>query len=165
MTQDLTGHICIPIRAEVYNEFILRMGKSIDNVPDWIENIVLDYLDRTHDDGPWCDEYFERLGLETNLMVMHRKEFGLPEQGYQWQNLLLRNGTEIRMEYRGKYKFASIKHGRLMYKDEAMTPSEFASIVANNTSRNAWRDLELKFPDASDFQLASVARREARATP
>lgn len=164
MSNDLSGYICIPLRAEVYNEFILRMGESVDNVPEWIENVVLDYLDRTADDGPWGDEYFERRGLDADPILERRKEFGPPEQGYQWQNLLLKNGTAIRMQYRGQYHYATIKHGQLWFQGDSLSPSEFARTVANHTSRNAWRDLELKAPGSNEYILADVVRRKARAS-
>lgn len=161
MAQD-QSFVCVPIRAEVYNEFILRMGKSIDHVAEWIEDVVIDYLDRTREDGPWCDAYFESIGLDEDPIQVRRREYGPPNEGYQWQSVLLPNGTEIRMQYRGEYQYAAIKHRELIYNGQPLSPSEFARMVANNTSRNAWRDVELKFPDADDWTLADVIRRERR---
>ena len=46
----MNDQISVPIDIDIYNEFILRSGKSV-NVAGWIENIVADYLERTEGEG------------------------------------------------------------------------------------------------------------------
>ena len=59
-----------------------------------------------------------------------------------WKQVTVLSGTEARMRYKGAYHFAHVKNGKIKDDDGRFSPSEWASKVANETSRNAWRDLE-----------------------
>lgn len=145
------AHIHIP--DEVYAEFILRMGRSVD-VDGWVVDIVSDYLDRTeNDDSIWASEsYLERLAdKETEAFLA---EYGSPNKGYQWQNVFLPNGSRLKMTYRGVEHIAEVKNERIIYEGNECSPSEFASRAANNTSRSAPRDLSIKFPDSNNWENA-----------
>ena len=89
-----------------------------------------------------------------------REKYGDPGQGYQWQTVLLPNGTNIRMSYGDRDSYAEIRHGRLYFGDASMSPSQFARRVANNTSRNAWRDLYIRFPGEDRWILADLLRQQ-----
>ena len=89
-------------------------------------------------------------------------EFGDPKQGYQWSTLFLPNGTHICMEYRREKHYAAVKHGSIVYEDDEYSPSELARVIANNTSRNAWRDLMIKRPQDTSWTLADVLRNQKR---
>ena len=156
------GTVGISIPADIYAEFILRKGESVD-VTSWIINVVEDYLERTKHDDDWCEAYKdqvnERLIEEVNV-------FGDPKYGYQWSTLFLPNGTRLRMQYKGAYYYAVVADEKIVIleKDSPLSdgnysPSEFASKVANNTQRNAWRDLWVKRPADRDWELADDLRR------
>lgn len=156
----MSDYIGLPFPASMYDEFIIRKGGSVD-VAAWVEQIVQDYLDRTRDDpNIWSDEYVERLEeIEADERV---EEYGLPSKGYEWQNLFLPNGTQLRMTYKGRVSMAEVKHQQIWCAGEVVSPSEFASRVANNTNRNAWRDILIRTPGSHEFILAAKLRREAR---
>ena len=63
------------------------------------------------------------------------------------------------MTYKGRHAYAAIQKERLVYEGESLSPSEFASKVADGTNRNAWRDLFLQFPGSSEWESADAARR------
>lgn len=62
------------------------------------------------------------------------------------------------MQYRGNDFFARVNGDEIIYKDMATTPGELANQIANGTSRNAWRDLWVKFPGDEDWRLAQDLR-------
>jgi hypothetical protein len=157
----MADFVCVPIDKDIYNEFILRTGESRD-VASWIENIVIDFLDRTEDDpGIWSEEYFDRRAVHgAYLLGVEKESYGDPTKGYQWQNLFLKNGTKLRMSYKGEDYFADVRFQNINYQGEICSPAEFASRVAANTSRNAWRDIWIQAPNEKNWLLADQLRRE-----
>jgi hypothetical protein len=146
--------ISVPLDVNLYNEFIIRTGKSID-VPSWIESIVSDFLERTADDHPeWSDEYYLNKDSISNLNKLE----GDGINGYYWSDVFLPNGTLVKMFYQGEEKIAEIKDRKLVYSNQSYTPSKFASLAAEGTSRNAWRDLLIKFPSQNKWVLANSLR-------
>ena len=87
---------------------------------------------------------------------------GDPSKGYQWKDLFLPNGTKLRMTYQGRNHYAEVRNERLKHEGEDLSPSQFACKIADNTSRNAWRDLWVKLPGKADWQLADNLRSELR---
>ena len=153
--------VCVPIDADIYAEFILRSGKKV-NVANFVENIVQDYLDRTEGDADiWSDEHAET--FHAQLGEDFEKTYGDPEGFYQWDNLFLENGTQIRMRYKGKNYIAAVRHEEIVFGEEAYTPSLLASKIASGTSRNAWRDLWIKERGSSQWVLAYDLRRRVKA--
>lgn len=153
----MSDFVCVPISRSVYNEFILRTGKDT-NVARWIEDIVEDFLERNAEGHPdWCDQYYEN--LERSQAVSAARRFGDPKKGYQWQNIYMPNGTQLKMTYKSQQFFAEVKHGQIWFLDEPCSPSEFAYRVANNTRRNAWRDIWLRFPGSKQWEFADKLRK------
>jgi hypothetical protein len=152
----MSDYVSVPIDRELYNEFILRAGRSVD-VAQWIENIVADFLQRTEgDDLVWGDTAREPGASSA-------QEYGPPHKGLYWQNVFLKNGTRLRMNYAGQEWIAEIRHGSLIFDGREMTPSQFAREVAGH-NRNAWRDLYIRFPNENRWQLADVIRQGAAKT-
>lgn len=151
------SNLCIPISARLIGELYLRRGPSAD-ISGWIENILEDYLDRTEEDEGWNSEYYEYIS-ERKWSKAEFDEFGDPKRGYYWTPIFLPNGTEISMEYKREKHVAVVKHEKIHFKDKTYTPSEFARVVANNTSRNAWRDLFIRKPGEAKWILADQLRR------
>ncbi|MGY0715358.1 hypothetical protein [Azospirillum argentinense] len=156
------GTVGISLPADLYAEFILRKGESVD-VTSWIINVIEDYLERTKHDEEWCDSYKDRMADD---LLKDVNLFGDTKYGYQWSTLFLPNGTRIRMQYKGAYHYAVISNEKIIVMenesplfDGHYSPSEFASRVANNTQRNAWRDLWIKRPMDRDWTLADELRR------
>lgn len=78
-------------------------------------------------------------------------------RGYQWKNLFLPDGTEIRMQYKGAYSYAKVESDVIVYKGNPISPSNLANTVAGS-SRNAWRDLWVKRPGDGEWCLADDLR-------
>lgn len=157
------GTVGINLPADLYAEFILRKGESVD-VTSWIIKVIEDYLEKTKYDEIWCDSYKERI---VDSLSKELNFHGDPKYGYQWSTLFLPNGTSIRMHYKGSYQYAVVSYEKIVVmenesplSDEHYSPSEFASRVANNTQRNAWRDLWIKRPMDRDWTLADELRRQ-----
>lgn len=158
-TTDQTSYIFVPLHVKLYAELIQRSGKA--DVSVYINNIVTDFLDRTEGDAQiWSSEYIEKIAEKQDEEFVDR--YGDPSRGYQWQTVYLPNGTQIRMTYRGDSTYGEVRHGKLFLGEESMSPSEFARHVANNTSRNAWRDIYVKFPGDGGWLLADDLRRQNR---
>jgi hypothetical protein len=82
-------------------------------------------------------------------------------RGYQWKNLFMPQGTEIRMQYKGVYTYAKVEGDDILYRGETTTPATLANTVAGS-SRNAWRDLWIKRPGDHEWLLADDCRRESQ---
>ena len=77
--------------------------------------------------------------------------------GFQWKEIFLPDGTEVRMQYKGQYYYASVEDDQLMYQGNSTTPSRLSNTIARS-SRNAWRDLWVKRPTDVEWYLANDLR-------
>ena len=155
-----TDYIYVPLHIELYADLIRRSGKS--DVSGYIDHSVESFLERTEGDPDiWSAEYIEKLVDEEDEKF--REKFGDPGRGYhQWHPIFLQNGSELRMSYKGQDYYAEIRHERLWYREESMSPSQFAYHVAGH-NRNAWRNLYIKFPGTGSWKLASDVRQQVPA--
>jgi hypothetical protein len=64
-------------------------------------------------------------------------------RGYQWQELFLPEGTELKMRYRGIWYYAAVEKDQLVYAGETVSPREWCLLVTG-TVRNAWRDIWIR---------------------
>ena len=152
--------IYIPVPAAVYSEFVLRRGEHYD-VAARMADILQDYLDRTYGDAAiWSAEHADEAAESDVTPEEQRRINGDPTKGYQWQTVFIPNGTEVRMLYRGQNHYAAVQHEKFVYNGESESPSQFARKVADNSSRNAWRDLYLRFPGSREWEQADVIRKQ-----
>ena len=84
---------------------------------------------------------------------------GHDSRGYRWKRVFLPHGTELRMQYKGRYFYARVDGDDLSYEGRAISPGSLANTIAGG-SRNAWRDLWLKRPGDKEWKLADDCRRE-----
>lgn len=87
-----------------------------------------------------------------------------PLCGFQWKQLFLPEGTELRMTYRGCHATAKVVGNCVLYKATPMTPNRFAAEVAGS-ARNAWRDLSLRLPGQRYWKSAAMVRSEQLRKP
>lgn len=80
-----------------------------------------------------------------------------------WKELTVPHGSAVRMSYRGIDRAARVINGAIDDAGERYSPSEWASLIAEGTQRNAWRDLYFLFPNAKNWSAASALRAEQRA--
>jgi hypothetical protein len=152
--------IAIPVAGSIVAEIILRSGGRADPVTV-IENVVADFLERTRGDADiWSEEHANAVAEEKGDDSLQK--YGPATKGYHWQNVYLPNGTELKIHYKDRDHFAEIRHQQLYYEGIPSSPSQFASRVANNTSRNAWRDIWIKRPGDKDWVFADQLRVSPR---
>lgn len=80
-------------------------------------------------------------------------------RGYQWKNLFLPEGTEIRMQYKGSYYYAKVEEDAIIYEGNPISPGSLANSITSS-SRNAWRDLWIKRPQDREWKLSDDCRQE-----
>ena len=143
---DATLLISSPIRTERFIElvdFLRQRGSDRDPV-DVIDTAI---------------EYW-MTNAEGKMEDLMPEVFEQPKHlGYHWRPLLLPPGTQIRMTYKGRTSHAEIVGDDFIHDGNKLSPSAFANMVADGTSRNAWRDLWIKRPSDREFQLADDLRR------
>lgn len=155
-SNDPTDFVYVPLHVELYADLVRRSGGA--NVSGLIHHAVDGFLqDTVGDPSIWSAEYIGKVAEEEDKAS--REKYGDPGRGYQWQNLFLPNGTQVRMKYAHRDTYAEIRQSQFCFGEESLSPSQFARRVANNTNRNAWRDLYIKFPGEASWKLADSLRQ------
>ena len=153
--------IAVLINSKLHNELVLRTRKS-DDVTHFIEHAIESFLDNNVDNASlWSEEYLNE--LDERKADGFSQKYGNPNAGYIWNWVVLPNGSRLKMTYKDKDHFAEVRFGKIMFENKEFSPSEWASKVANNTSRNAWRDIYVQTPEKNDWKLAEVMRQEMKA--
>ena len=62
------------------------------------------------------------------------------QRGYQWKELFLPEGSELRLRYRGVDYFAAVEGDQLLYQGDSVSPRLWTQMVTG-TVRNPWRDV------------------------
>lgn len=149
-------HVYVPLHIELFAELEKRLGSAA--VFSAIDEVITQYLDR-NDVGATGYSAEETAKAETVTDKEFFAKFGVTVLGYQWQTLFLPNGTKLRMRYKGEYFYADVVQEEIIYGEESLSPSRFASAVAEGSSRNAWRDIYVQLPGSSNWKLASSLRK------
>ena len=63
---------------------------------------------------------------------------------------------------KGEFYYAEVKGDQILHDEKVVSPGEFARNVANS-SRNAWRDLQIRRPDDEEWYLAETLRKRVLA--
>lgn len=79
-------------------------------------------------------------------------------RGYQWKQLFLPNGTELRAIYGGRSTYAQVEDERIISDGSPTTPSRLANAQGCGT-RNAWQTIWLRFPGSTRWQRAADCRQ------
>jgi hypothetical protein len=133
--------ISVPVKTEKFLElcdFLRETGDPRDPVS--MVNTAIEY---------WLDnaEWKPELRGTTDL------------KGYTWKRLFLPHGTQVRMQYKGRYYYARVEGDDLLYEGAPTSPGNLANTITHS-SRNAWRDLWIKRPDDKEWRLADDCRDE-----
>jgi hypothetical protein len=83
------------------------------------------------------------------------------KQGYQWKQVFLPDGTELRATFQGRSTYAKVEGEKIIRNGEPITPSQLANANGCGT-RNAWKAIWLKFPGTSKWELATRCRMNSR---
>ncbi|GAB2879650.1 hypothetical protein GCM10027277_56060 [Pseudoduganella ginsengisoli] len=104
-----------------------------------LETFITELLQR------WLTIDKERLALRTN---------GPAIRGFQWKNIFLPEGTNLRTSHRGNVEFAKVVGDHIISDDGiSLTPSLFAN--RRTGGRNAWRFVWLRFP-GNDYWIRAA---------
>lgn len=79
-------------------------------------------------------------------------------RGYQWKQVFLPNGTELRVIHGGRSTYATVQDEQIISDGAPTTPSRLANMRGCGT-RNAWRITWLRFPGHTRWQRAAECRR------
>lgn len=85
-----------------------------------------------------------------------------PLRGYQWKELFLPEGTELRVQAGDRSGYARVTGDHILYEGRSVSPRQFCLAVAGS-GRNAWRDTWLLLPSEGKWRPASLLRRQVRA--
>jgi hypothetical protein len=78
-------------------------------------------------------------------------------KGYQWKQLFLPNGTELRSIYCGRSVYAMVENEQIISAGAATTPSRLAN-QRGCGSRNAWKTVWICFPGSTRWLRADRCR-------
>lgn len=98
--------------------------------------------------------WIDNASWKQDDLIPSRRE---PQRGYRWKTLFLPAGTKLRMRYKGQYHYAEIVGDELHADGKPTSPAEF-TLKVTNTSRNAWRDIEVLRPADKVWRLADTLR-------
>lgn len=79
-------------------------------------------------------------------------------RGYQWKDVFLPNGTELRTIYCGRSAYATVEDEQIISDSGPTTPSRLANRRGCGT-RNAWQTVWLRLPGSTRWQRAADCRR------
>ncbi len=85
-------------------------------------------------------------------------------RGYQWKDLFLPEGTELRMSSAGQTYNARVVGDHIIYRGCKVSPRGLTLAIAGD-GRNAWRDVWIRFSGQRHFLPASRCRREQYQQP
>ncbi|WP_020674696.1 hypothetical protein [Geopsychrobacter electrodiphilus] len=128
--------VAVPISTELYMAIAARYPGSVTSL---IEDVVEAFLERTKEEEPF-------LARSSN--------------GINWSSVFLATGTKLRVKYRNEYKYAEIVEDEIHYDGEVVpSVSKMASVMCNNTSVNAWINVEVKRPSDKTWIIADIIRK------
>src|SRR5471032_2695203 len=125
---------------------------------------LLDFLDHSDDEQDFSDA--AAAALRAWLDDKQRQPQGAESEqpllrGYMWKSLFLPEGTQLRMFLRGEHDYAVVVGDRLMHRNRAVSPNQFANSF-DGCVRNAWRAVSLRMPGEKSWKYADARRRELR---
>ena len=129
--------VAVPLSVDIYRQLLERHPHP----HALIEDVVLDFLDRTADD-----------------YSSPKKNRG---RGLHWEATFLPEKTRIRTKHHGEYKYADVKGDHIIYESET-----FSSVAAainkmrGDTSNNAWNVTQVMRPIDSEWVGALRIRRQ-----
>lgn len=162
----------IPFSRSLYNDIVRFSDGQLDPTV-LAENLVVNWIENSLESGgsEWSGERLEEVAEKyaPHVLVRWREEDAakLKERhdDYRplvWKEVSVASGSEVRMFYGDQHHYAKIKRGKILDDGKEYSPSEWASKVADGTSRNAWRDIWFREPQAKTWVPAQLLREQAR---
>lgn len=170
-----TDMIYIPFPKKLYDDIVRFSDGQID-VSSLAEDQIWSWLNASvsFETWDWGDRWFEvaevyapseaekyKANMKAAKDALRSARFA-ERRPLIWKEVSVPSGTLVRMHYQGTDHFAEVKNGKIVDEEGEFSPSEWASKVANRTSRNAWRDIWFKEPNAKGWSAAGDMREAAR---
>lgn len=80
------------------------------------------------------------------------------DAGYQWGELYLPDGAELRLHFLGEWHYISVENGDLMYRGLPTSPRAWCLDVTGSV-RNPWRDILVRRTRYEAWAHAHVLRK------
>lgn len=161
--------ISIPFPRSLYDNIIRFSDGRVD--PAWIaQDQVEQWVARSVEDFNecWGDRVQEVAEIYAPDIAQQWRQEDRAERAKQrraalhWKEVTIPAGSQVRMAYGGIQHYAEVQNGAIVDDGKTYSPSEWASKVADGTSRNAWRDIWIKEPFDKHWVPAQKLRELAR---
>ena len=134
-----TAKVSVPISVDIFNEFSLRCGKSVDATA-WIEKIIRDFLDRIQGDPDiWSSEYAREVSEQQE--GQGRLDLEHPDKSRGWRTVFLPSGSRLRLTQQGKRVFVEVKWGTIGFNIDDIRDG------GSSAAADTWRDLWVRLPE------------------
>ena len=138
-----------PIPIGLRGSVLLALCHAVDD---------LGYTDKAHE--ALCEavtEWLERRQAAPEATGAAPQPQPLPraKPGYQWKQLFLPEGTELRVTMHGRARHAAVEGNHIIYNGKPVSPSQLAN--TGDVVRNAWRVVWLKLP-GEEWERAAERR-------
>lgn len=103
----------------------------------------------------------DNAGADASFEPAQSADDDSASRGYQWKELFLPEGTELRMRCGDAVHHARVTGDAIVYRGRRVSPRQLTLAIAGD-GRNAWRDLSLRLAGEGHFRPACVLRRMAK---
>jgi len=111
------------------------------------------FLSRSNKPLPLADA----MRTAINEWIARQPDVDQPHCGYQWKQLFLPSGTQLRLHHRGRHYYAHVEGDQIIFKQRCVSPRGMVLSIAGE-GRNAWRDLWLHLPQEGNWINAARLR-------
>jgi len=111
------------------------------------------FLSRSNKPLPLADA----MRTAINEWIARQPDVDQPHCGYQWKQLFLPSGTQLRLHHRGRNYYAHVEGDQIIFKQRCVSPRGMVLSIAGE-GRNAWRDLWLHLPQEGNWINAARLR-------
>lgn len=160
--------IFVPFPRDLYDDIIRFSEGRLDPV-DLASDQVYDFFERNLGDltdqwfGDNIYEFAKRHFPDYAAELLKKSQETIKKSDpLVWKEVTVSHGSRVRMSYDGSYHYANVDDGMIVDNDGKFTPSQWAMKVANNTSRNAWRDIWFKGVLEKEWFPATLLRQQAK---
>lgn len=143
MSTSMKSFVSVPIETDQFValvHFLNGYGSGEDPV-----RVIASAIDYWMENADWKEDLLPKKAADG---------------GYRWKEVFLPDGARLRMKYRNEYHYAEVIGDSVMWNGKPSSPSQFANELTRS-SRNAWRDLEVKRPGFSRWEPAQALRTKA----
>jgi hypothetical protein len=112
-----------------------------DYIPPHTLRLLRDFLYRSR--STWSPQ--EAMASAITEWIARQRTPEPSMRGYQWKQLFLPDGTDVRMICDGKTHYAKVAGDKLIFRQRPTSPRGMTLAIAGD-GRNAWRDLSLLLP-------------------